>query len=267
MGRDEGHWAGHAPQWDLVASPLRPCAADVVVFERLLREVQARDVLLLGMTPELARLPDPVRLVAVDRAAAMIARLWQTPRPGRAAICADWQALPLRDAAFDAVLGDGALNMLEGKAALAAFAAEVLRVLRPGGTLLLRVFTRPDDPETPEAVLAALRGGRIGSFHAFKWRLAMALHGSLERGVRLADIWHCWNEAVPAPRALLAERGWDERLAGTIDVYRGVQTRYCFPRRGEIKTIFAGRFREVGYEVQRYELAERCPIVALQALN
>ena len=53
----------------------------------------------------------------------------------------------------------------------------------------MRCFVLPEDREDVETVLADLAVGRTGGFHAFKWRLAMALQPDPQRGVVLADVW------------------------------------------------------------------------------
>jgi hypothetical protein len=65
------------------------------------------------------------------------------------------------------------------------------RVLRPGGLFSHRFFLRPERGEKTDSVFDELRAGRIGNFHIFKWRLAMSMHGAIEDGVRLGDIWDC----------------------------------------------------------------------------
>jgi hypothetical protein len=110
-------------------------------------------------------------------------------------------------------------------------------------------------------VFADLTAGRIGSFHVFKWRLAMAVHGDAGDGVSLATIWCHWHDAIEAP-ALLADRlGWPREVVATIDAYGDSPTRYTFPTRAQIQTAFTPYFREAGSHVPRYELGERCPCV------
>jgi SAM-dependent methyltransferase len=265
------HWSRHAPQWNLVAPPLKPSDADIRVFEAAANSMSGPGTagMILGVTPELTNMhwPDSTRMVAVDRSAAMIRHHWtQGNGEKRQAVCANWCALPMNVASFDFALGDGSLNALEGTRALRAFAHELGRVLRPDGKLLLRLFTRPDEAEPLGSIFADLRAGKVGSFHAFKWRLAMSLHGSLDAGVCLADIWDCWQTNVSEPETLLRGLGWDPRLTKTIDVYRDVRTCYTFPTREEVAWIFAGSFREISRCILDYELSDRCPIVKLERL-
>jgi len=60
--RPAGHWAEIARRWAEVGPPLRPSAEDLAFYRRagrLTRERGAPRVLLLGVTPELYRLPWP----------------------------------------------------------------------------------------------------------------------------------------------------------------------------------------------------------------
>ena len=166
------HWDDHARQWSRIASPLRPHADDEGNVRRALGNSGGLH-LLLGVTPEYARMFD--RVVAVDRSAAMIGALWQGDVSGKDAIQADWMHLPLRERSFDACIGDGCLNFFSCPSQYGLFFHQVQRVLRSGGRFALRIFIRPDAGETCAAVCEhAMRAG-IGSFHAFKWRLAMAI--------------------------------------------------------------------------------------------
>jgi hypothetical protein len=110
-----------------------------------------------------------------------------------------------------------------------------------------------------DIVVDDLMHGHIGNFHVFKWRLAMALHGSLEEGVRLADIWDTWRAVVPEPEALTARLGWSREIMSTIDNYRDVKSRYTFPTLTEVRAAMSAAFIEVESFFPRYELGDRCP--------
>ena len=221
--------------------------------------------LLLGVTPEIAALSWPARttLVAADQSRAMIGGVWPGAALGHAAVCARWQALPLADDTQDLVFGDGCFSALTA-GDYEAMMHSVRRVLRPRGLALMRFFLRPDRPEAPASVLAELHAGRIGSFHAFKWRFAMALHGTLVAGVRLGDIWEAWHDAVPHPDQLARERGWPLPIVLTIDDFREVDGRYTFPTLCEVRATMSAGFIEVSCEFPGYELGERCPILAFR---
>jgi SAM-dependent methyltransferase len=248
---------------------LRPAPEDLAIYGREIRRWHeaTRPVplhaLLLGVTPELAAMPWPAgtQLLAADLSRPMIRGVW--PGLGHMAVCATWLALPLADCTQDLVLGDGSLSAITGDA-YAAMSRSLRRVVRPRGLVLMRFYTRPDRPEAPASAFADLRAGRIGSFHAFKWRLAMALHGSLDAGVRLRDIWDAWRDAVPHPEELARDRGWPLPVVLTMGDFRGIDTRYTFPTLAEARAVMAAGFEEVACHFPAYELGERCPILAFR---
>jgi SAM-dependent methyltransferase len=254
------HWHLHARRWALVGPPLRPSAEDVAVVERAAaawvdRASRPPRVLLLGSTAELAEIawPAGTRLVAVDRSLAMLHEV--LPRGTGAAVAADWCALPLAAASVDVVLGDGALVCLPYPAGYRALAGELSRVVAPGGSLVLRLFATPSDGEPLVAVAAALRAGAIGSFHALKWRIAMALAVTPTRSVAVAEIVRAFDQMVPDRDAL----PWPADVVGTIDHYRGSGAVYSFPTRAEAVAALGPDLVVERSVTPRYELGDRCP--------
>lgn len=252
---------------------MRPAAEDVHAAESavaLWREGRKRpvpDALLLGVTPEIAsmRWPAGTRLVAVDHSWAMIRGVWPGLPLGFPAACAEWQALPLADGSRDAILGDGSFSALSSGRLYPAVVKAMRRVIRDDGVLSLRFYVRPDRPETPGNVIDDLHRGRIGSFHVFKWRLAMALHRDLDAGVHLAKVWEVWHEGVHDPAALARSTGWPPEIISTIDAYRDVAAGYTFPTLAEARTALAGAFDEIECRFPSYELGERCPTLMFRA--
>jgi len=271
MTAQPDHWNQHARQWSLIGPPLRPATQDVRLLETELHAWQARTgtgtphALLCGVTPEIAAMqwPPGTWLTAIDHSRPMIAGVWPGARAPGAAVCGNWLALPLPAASQDILVGDGCYTLLVGRAAYAAFSAELRRVAAGDALLLMRYFLRPERSEAPGRVVDDLWQGRIGNFHVFKWRLAMALHGSLEEGVRLGDIWNAWQEAVPDPVRLAAQLGWRVEVVNTIANYRDVDTRYSFPTLEEARAL-AGEFEIVSTHVPDYELGTRCPTLVMR---
>lgn len=225
-------------------------------------------VWLLGVTPELATAcwPQGVVLVAVERVRAMIDAVWPGDTDSRWAICADWLHAPFPDEDFDLAIGDGCLTAVGFPDGLSRLLASGHRCLRRDGCLMLRLFCRPEVAETPDAVIAALRSGEIGSFHAFKWRLAMALQGiDNAPDVAVDAVWQVWNAARIDARALAEASGWSLAEVGTIESYRGSPARYNFMRFDEtIRYLQHAGFDLVATRVGHYELAENCPHVLLR---
>lgn len=270
MTAQPDHWNQHARQWSLIGPPLRPAVEDILLLENEISDwcartaVSAPRALLCGVTPEVAgmRWPAGTGLVAVDHSRPMIAGVWPAEAPG-SAICGDWLKLPLADASRHLLIGDGCYSLLVGSAQYAAFAAELRRVATDDALLAMRYFLRPEMAEAVPRVIDDLWQRRIGNFHVFKWRLAMALHGTLEQGLRLGDVWKVWHEAVPDPEKLAAHLGWPLAVVNTINNYRNVDTRYSFPTLAEIRA-FTGDFEVGAMHVPAYELGERCPTLIMR---
>ncbi len=265
------HWPKLARLWSLLGPPLRPSPEDVAIVERAARDANARRALLLGVTPELATCawPAGATLDAVDSSEAMIAHVWPAAdvRVPSRAHRADWRALPFDGARFDLVAADGALTLPAYPEGARDVLREARRVLVPGGRLATRVFVQAPAREEARAVVDDLRAGRVGGFHAFKWRLAMALHESSDRGVRLADVWTAWRDLAPDGAALVESRGWGRDVLDTIDVYRDSPTVYVFPRVDEVVALARGLFDLEATHVPGYELGDRCPTLVLRAAS
>jgi SAM-dependent methyltransferase len=255
----------------LIGAPLRPAAEDIEYLRASVARLvsapapaeptPARSALLLGVTPEIAELAwqPPHRLVAVDKSEGMVNAVWPGDTPTRRAIVGDWLALELAEAPFDLVVGDGIFSLFDFPAGYARLAAALARVVKPGGLLSVRLFCRPEPSESLEQVFQALFAGRIGNFHIFKWRLAMALQGDATRGVRLADIWTAFCERGGSVTEVAARAGWPEPVVGTIEGYRGVEERYSFSTAREVAGGLASAFELVETWQPSYELGERCP--------
>jgi SAM-dependent methyltransferase len=265
------HWERHARTWQHFGSPLRPCAADVRWMELALQAIHpgVRQAVLLGVTPELAhmRWPEACQVLAVDQNEEMIRLQWQTNPPANGRVlCGDWQHLPLADGSVDAIVGDGVLVFFAQPDGVRPLLKEFRRLLTPHGRWLLRVFVRPEQGESLEQVHAALANGAISSFHAYKWRLAMALQPSLASGVRPEDVWRAWRQWVPSAAALSAATEWPLAEIDTIEAYRDSQATYYFPTLDELRQLLSGEFEILDLHIPGHELGERCPLLALGML-
>jgi SAM-dependent methyltransferase len=264
-------WSRHARQWNLIGPPLRPASEDIALLAGAIADWRRNSprssctALLLGVTPEIAAMswPAATTLLSIDHSAAMIRAVWPGKPPWRPAVQGEWTQLPLPDATVDLVVGDGCYSLLGYPQDYQRATRAIRAVLRPDGLLLMRFFTRPRVAESLANVFDDLRGGRIGNFHVFKWRLAMALHGKLSVGVRLADVWRTWREFVPDAEALSRLLGWPLAVISTIDAYRDVECRYTFPTLDEARSALSQLFIECGCHVPHYELGDRCPTLIL----
>ena len=230
------------------------------IYEREVAQIASPRALVLGVTPEIVgmRWPAGTELLALDRSAGMIEHVW--PRKGLVAR-SDWLKLALPDASRDVVIGDNPFTRHRYPDGHRAMLASIRRVLAPRGLLVLRYFCRAETDETPGRVFGELREGKIGNFHIFKWRLAMALQASVAQGVAWGEVWDAWHAEVRDPEAVVKRLGWKPEVLRTIEVNRGSVDRVTFPRLSEIRQVLGETFDVLQSYVPGYEMGERCPIL------
>ena len=270
---EELHWKSLARQWELFGPPLRPSPADVDVVRQLLKDfsgvarAETLAALILGVTPEYATLPWPegTSLTALDQNPDMIQFVW----PGSSAstervVCGDWLDPHFSPRSFDLIVGDGVLSMQPFPEGYRRLATAVAVVARPAAIWSIRMYVRPDRPESPATVIDDLRANKIGSFHAFKLRLAMALHGDDDgNGVRVDDVWRYWEAAGIGVQSLV-DRGWPIEVVRMIDVYRDSPARYSFPPLEAAVSVIREFAEPTQISRPTYELGERCPSVSFR---
>jgi hypothetical protein len=265
-------WKQHARQWSFVRPPLRPSNEDIDAASAAVAEwvsisgSDAPTAVVLGVTPELCRLllNSDSELIVVDNSAEMIRALWPKPvRPQDRAICADWRSMPLTDHSISLILADGSFSMLPYPSGYAALCAELRRVFRSNGRLIVRCFAQLAIPETVARVAADVERGRIRNFHILKWRLAMALQADATTGVCVGDIWNVFSSMWEID-VLAKIFAWSLDELNTIRAYRGAETRYTFLTLAQYGEMFlANGFRINRMVVPSYELGERCPTFVL----
>ena len=256
-------WQSVPRRWQYFGPPLRPCPDDIGIMEAQVAAWQEAHagaschVMLCGVTPEIADMawPPGTRLWGVEKSLSMIEQVWPARgRPGWQVLQAEWTRLPFAAGSFDIVIGDGCLTSLVYPAQQLTFLQSVRDVMRDGAVLIMRHFAQAPTPERTADVFCDLAAGKIGSFHAFKWRLAMSLQRDPAEGVRVDDIWKAWAEArVATP--------WARETVGTIDTYRGSDHRLTFTTLDQIRELHARLFTERACIVPGYELGDRCPIL------
>ena len=266
------HWGEVAHHWQHYGSPLRPCATDVQAMEEFVRRWcpdhgRPLKALLWGVTPEIAAMawPEGTELLAVDKSRPMIEHVWPGDLPGRRkAVCADWFEFVCGADRYDVVIGDGNFAILDYPVQYCTLAGLARDALTSDGVLITRFFIKPANSETPEAVFDDLLANRIGSFHSFKLRLAMALQTSANDGVRMGDVFNAWAHARIDFHALMAMTGWPQPVIDTIRLYEDKDSRLAFPSAAEVRTLMSEHFDMLDERCLSYELGERCPVACFR---
>jgi len=239
--------------------PLCPDSQIVSAYARAIEGHQDR-VLLLGVTAELADLGKTT--VALDISRTMIAEAWPGDTAKRQAIRGNWMDMPFANPEFTAVVGDGVLAAID-LSDYDLLARQFAKALLPGAKVALRCYVSPEfGPSLVEIQEAAMRGD-IGGFHAFKWRLAMAI--ARERSsasVPVVMIHESFERLFPDRRALAAASGWSLEEISEIDAYAGKAFVYQFPTEREIERHLPTSFHNARFLPSGdYELADQCPLL------
>lgn len=260
-----GPWPSHALQWNLISSPLRPCAEDWAVVQEqinLLSQQHSRiNVLLFGVTQELVSLsyPKQARLLAVDCSNEMIQHHWHPKNESASVVIGQWEAMPVKHQVIDLALMDGSLNALSNVNKVEKALAQLAVVLKTGGIVVARVFLRPETRESMSAIAADIKANKVGNVHVAKWRIAHALHGALEEGVVLNDIWEAFSSLSSDLGDLTSVTGWSRESISTLKAYQHVRTKYVFPTFSEAESLFKNHFNALSIHTPKYELGDRCP--------
>lgn len=234
---DSLYWDRRAAAWERVRPPWRPTAPVVDAVRALAALERGGDHLLLGVTPELAALAaEAGPFLAVDRSPAMIRSLWREWCPGARVERGEWSSLPLASGAVDRVIGDGILVVLSPELR-AQVAAELHRVLRPGGLFVTRVFSRsPAHPDMAD-VIAAFNEGLWPSSEALRMAMAAALNEAHPDGAPVRLLWPTLTAAVPDLDAVVEALGWDPAGFRTFQDGLGTPDRLCFPPSESLESI------------------------------
>lgn len=266
-------WERSSRTFHLLGPPLRPSGEDVSFYWEMVREwIEARGaprVLLLGVTPELYRLPWPegTDLVATDCSQAMIDTVW--PGPKEAARCCDWLSLDLPEGSRDIVLCDGGLHLLSYPQGQKALIRTLHGILAAGGLCIFRLFAMPAEKETPEAVLRDLQDGNIKDTDTLRIRLLMALQDNPEAGVALGDVHRRLMEGIDNLEELQTMIGWTEEYMRPIHNFKGLRYRYYILRPEQVTDMF--RADPGGFQVHRIftpscVLGDRFPTIGFKRL-
>lgn len=267
-----GVWTGHARSWSSVGVPQRPCAEDMDIFFELVGaalaqgDAVAHRACVLGVTPELVQgaWPAGTSIEAFDRSADMIAQHWaEHPARPSAVREAVWDALPVEDARFAVIVGDGVTTQFADHDYYSAFFREMRRVIQSGGSLFMRCFLSPEARQDEAGIARQVEDRQVRHFGALKWRIAMMLADPETTQVRVHAIAETFDRLFPDRDGLSAAMGWSRAEIDTIDTYRDAETIYTFPTLRELGRMCAPYFEVRSVRHGSYELADCCPILTL----
>lgn len=260
-------WDNQAKRWANIGPPLRPSQIDIQASSSWIKDLilgeKPFNVLLLGATPEIAHIhwPKNTHFIAVDNNFLMLKSILpsQTPTVKPLGLVGDWLNLPLKDGTIDLVIGDGCFTCVAEKS-YEKMIQEIRRVMSPTGCLIMRFFIRPQVKESIECIQNDFLLGKIDNFHILKWRIAMALHGTLSQGVSLSNIWDSWNTLFKKNnQSLFKQLQWPQAVTQTIDNYKDSPVFYTFPTLQEVRMALHTYFKEQDIFLPKYSLGERCP--------
>ncbi len=246
-------------RWAALKPPLRP-NAEVVCALRAATEDRDARVLLLGVTPELAVIGQT--MVAVDMSPAMIAAAWPGDTATRCPIGGNWLAMPLWRREFTAVIGDGSLDFLP-MAEYPRLFEQLEPLLLPGARLAIRFYETPEAGESIAQLRAEVMAGHRSGFHAFKWRLAMAIATeSHDPSVPVMLIHEVFEREFGDRTTLSIASGWSLDEIAEIDHYARQDSVFSFPTRHQLLAALPRKLSNPRFAASgSYELSERCPIL------
>jgi len=142
---------------------------------------------------------------------------------------------------------------------------DIAKIVKKNGLAAFRIYAAPEKAENVEAVVYAAAHGKIGSFHAFKWRFAMALTAKNNNAnIKVAAIYREFQELVPDRELFAQQSGFSLAAINTIDVYAGSDTVYSFPTLSQVRAVTEKYITELAVTHGSYELSECCPVVTFR---
>lgn len=243
--------------------PLKPDAAMVDLFGDTIGKGR-QHVLVLGMTPEVCFVAPKVTVIEWNES--VIQRSSPKDHPDCSVVQGDWRAMDFAPASFDAVVGDGSLSMLRWQADYRTLFHRLAHCLTPGAPLVIRCYAAPDEAEALEAVRDDAMAGRIQTFQALKWRVAMAIAPEHGGNLPVTRILETFNALFPDRKALAQAAGWPLETISEIDGYQTMtDTRYSFVTQADILATVSESFENARFESSgEYPLSDRCPFLVCE---
>lgn len=147
--------------------------------------------------------------------------------------------MDLPNASRDLALCDGGLSFCRYPDELQVLAANLGRIIAPGGMFIVRLYVDADYRETTFEIFTELRAGKILNSSELKLRLWFALNPADGSGLRLADVWQSFHAAFPTPEVLSRSLDWPEPDINSMHGYRDMQDSYYFPSVQQVTEVMA----------------------------
>jgi SAM-dependent methyltransferase len=267
-------WNDIALNWNKWKAPLRPSPEDIKLFnsqidrwhQHLIDNIFSKpvvtpkmNVLLLGVTPEIANMKFPfdIKMIAVDKSVNMAQHVWPGNIPNKRTVMVDdWLTMKIEPQSQDLVLADGSFVFFK-PAEMSRLAGIIAKILKPDGVFIIREFIAPDQQETLDMIADDLKHNRVANFHAYKFRVAMAIQKSFSEGVSQNDIW----STIVSLTRFHPQHSFSPPDLETGRVYKGKSDRLYFPTIDEFCTILREQMPFVTVKYPTYDFGDRCPSV------
>jgi len=263
---NESIWSKQSTRWSNVGSPTRPSLEDSAIMTKqarlCLNYIKEPKICVLGVTPEIIQLdwPNKAKLYAFDSSKDMIKKLWIYNRKIDSQVSmADWNHLPLKKNSMNFILGDGSFTALQGIEEHKSVTREIERVLKNGGSLIMRCFIRPNKKETINQIKKDVESNKILNFGTLKWRIAMALTDSKTSTVQPSHIYNIFHETFKDLSKLTSYNKWTLDDISTLDSYANMSGFFTFLTESSLKQYMPKNLKFISKKIGNYELAERCP--------
>jgi hypothetical protein len=270
---NEDVWVSVARHYHEMLPPLAPHAEDIAEFERTvaifsgLGERSAIEAVMLGITPSIALMnwPSASQITGIEMSAAVIKAIWPGDIPNkREAKCASWFALSDCKNSCDVVIGDGSFIACRFPQEARMLIKAVRESLRHGGIFIVRVYIRPDKPESLEGVMRDLLTLKYHGIDGFKLRLWLALARSVEDGVAVQEAARVLEEYRVDEKVMMERLGWTAAAVKHLGKWRTSNAVYSFPSLNELRELTNEYFYEESITFPTYCLGNCCPILVLR---
>jgi SAM-dependent methyltransferase len=223
-------------------------------------------VVVLGVTPQIMQLEwdGATELIATDSSETMIDAWWAPhPRIPSRVIHTDWSDLPLADASVAVAAGDASFNSLPSLDDYDRVLAELARVVRPGGVLVMRFFVKDEPVRSPAEIVAAAMRGEFANCAVFRLLFLMALSGE-DSVLGFSDIPANLEALVPDRDRLIQATGWPREDIDLFDTDRDSPIRMTFPSQPELRQRTDRFFEWVAIDHGTYAQAQSCPTITFR---